>query len=133
MDQIHRVLVVDDEPSIQLALRELLDFEGYDVRAASDGREALHILADWRPEAILLDLMMPVMDGSAFRAALRERGRDLAAIPIIVLSGARDTATQAEALGAIAHITKPFNLDDVLAALAAVSPSATTSAFHRAP
>lgn len=118
--QRHRVLVVDDEQSIQAALTDLLEFEGYEVRAAHDGQEALEILSAWRPEAILLDLMMPVMDARAFCLALHARSDDSAAIPLIVLSGARDTAIQARAIGASAHITKPFDIDDLLDVLAAV-------------
>lgn len=75
----------------------MLDLEGYEVRAAGDGREALRILSDWRPEAILLDLMMPVMDGCQFAAELRkvDAWRD---IPVIVITAKDLTAEDRRAL-----------------------------------
>ena len=66
-----RVLVVDDDLSIQGFLAEALADEGYGVRTAANGREALAILREWRPDLILLDLMMPEMDGWEFRGEQR--------------------------------------------------------------
>jgi CheY-like chemotaxis protein len=108
-----RVLVIDDDEVIRGFLCEALEDDGYDVRAAADGREALGLLRAWRPDLILLDLMMPVMDGWAFREA--QRGEpSLADIPVIVLSAVRDLSARATALGAAALVAKPFDLDALL-------------------
>lgn len=109
----HRVLVVDDERGIQIVLQEILELEGYAVRVASDGAEALAALAQWRPHVILLDLMMPRMDGSAFRAEQQDLASDLRDIPVVVVSGARDAQQRADAVQAAALIPKPFDLDDI--------------------
>ena len=63
-----RVLVVDDDPTMRDFLTQALGYDGFDVRTAADGWEVLGILAAWRPLVILLDLMMPVLDGWGFRA-----------------------------------------------------------------
>ena len=113
MSEQHRVLVVDDERGIQIVLQEILELEGYVVRLASDGLEALDALTEWRPHVILLDLMMPRMDGSAFRAEQQELAEDVRSIPVIVVSGAHDAQQRADAVQAAAFIPKPFDLDHI--------------------
>ncbi len=98
---------------LELALAD----EGYDVRAAPDGRAALALLETWRPHLILLDLMMPVLDGWGFRA------RQLATpgaedLPVIILSAARDM--RVESLRPAAVVPKPFNLELLLDRVAAL-------------
>lgn len=117
MAERRRVLVVDDDATIREALAIVLAEEGYEVRAAEDGRAALEVLRDWRPDVILLDLMMPVMDGWTFRQEQR-RLENAADVPVIVLSGARDARASAEQVGAVAAIAKPFDLDVLLARVA---------------
>jgi two-component system, OmpR family, response regulator MprA len=117
MGERGRVLVVDDEELIRESLEAALDDEGYTVRTAADGIQALAVLAGWRPDVILLDLMMPEMDGPAFRRAQVERALH-SEVPVIVLSGARGMHDCAERIGAVLAIAKPFGLDDVLAAVA---------------
>lgn len=113
MSEQHRVLVVDDERGIQIVLQEILELEGYAVRIASNGKEALDALTAWHPDVILLDLMMPHMDGSAFRAKQLDLGDDVRSIPVIIVSGARDAQQRAEAVQAAAFVPKPFDLDDI--------------------
>jgi CheY-like chemotaxis protein len=108
-----RVLVVDDDPSIQGFLAEALSDEGYDVRAAANGREALTIVREWRPDLILLDLMMPEMDGWAFRAEQRAMP-GVSDVPVIVLSATRDLATKARDLEPAQVFAKPFDLEALL-------------------
>lgn len=108
-----RVLVVDDDALIRDTLATALGDEGYSVRVASDGRAALDTLDGWRPDVIVLDLMMPVMDGSAFRAAQRT-SRDVAHIPVIVLSAAHEVHARAAGLDAAAVFPKPFDLTELL-------------------
>jgi CheY-like chemotaxis protein len=124
-----RVLLVEDEDSIGQVISDVLVLEGYEVRIARNGREALDILGGWLPRLILLNLMMPVMDGWAFRAAQRQLAGDAARVPVIVLSGAREARARAAELGAVEALSKPFDLSQVLAAVERwiePSPSAAT-------
>jgi CheY-like chemotaxis protein len=112
-----RILVVEDEDAIGQVMVDVLADEGYEVRRARNGREALAMLHAWLPRLILLDLMMPVMDGWAFRAEQRRLSGGAAAVPVIVLSGAREARARAAELGAVEALSKPFNLGDVIAAV----------------
>lgn len=111
-----RVLLVDDDEAIRYVVAEALLDEGFSVRTASDGQQALALLANWRPDVIVLDLMMPGMDGWAFRAEQRARGLALD-IPLVVLSASRRAPDSAEELGAAAVLAKPFELDLFLATI----------------
>jgi CheY-like chemotaxis protein len=103
------VLVVDDEVDIRQAVAEVLSDEGYRVIAAGDGREALDKTRQLHPNLILLDLMMPRMNGWEFREA-QKHDPDVSGIPVIVLSAlGRDSRVDAEAF-----LQKPFDLDDLL-------------------
>ena len=113
-DDRHRVLILEDDEQIATVLEDTLREEGYEVRCVPNGREGLALLAQWSPDVIILDLMMPVLDGPSFRAAQRQLPPATAEVPVIVLSGARDARAQAEAMAAAAAIAKPFELDDVL-------------------
>jgi two-component system, chemotaxis family, chemotaxis protein CheY len=108
-----RVLVVDDDPSIQGFLAEALADEGYEVRTAGNGREALVVLHGWRPDLILLDLMMPEMDGWAFRAEQRTLP-EAATVPVIVLSATRDLDAKTRDLEPAQVFSKPFDLELLL-------------------
>jgi CheY-like chemotaxis protein len=119
-----RVLVVDDDSMIRVTLAEALEDEGYKVETAGHGREALEVLGGWRPDVIILDLMMPIMDGWAFRAEQMRRG--LAEnVPVVVLSAARTAGDAARALAAQEWVQKPFDFDALLNSIARVArPSA---------
>jgi len=114
------VLVVDDDPDILEAVCDILEGEGYRVARARNGREALERLDEEKPILILLDLMMPVMDGLAFARALRGRERDRS-IPIVVISADGDPQ-KAAALGARGFLAKPFDIDALLAEVASLAP-----------
>lgn len=107
------VLVVDDDPDILEALAEILEGEGFVVRRARNGKEALDRLEPDPPRLILLDWMMPVMDGGEFAQNLRKRP-SVANIPIIVLSADRNVGARAREVGAVGHLAKPFELTDLL-------------------
>jgi CheY-like chemotaxis protein len=116
MAEARRVLLVEDDAAIRHVVAEALADEGYAVREATDGRRALEHLAGWQPDLIVLDLMMPGMDGRAFRAEQRARG--LAAdAALVVLTAGRHAAGAGAELGAAAVVAKPFDLDDLLAAI----------------
>ena len=105
------LLVVDDDVDIVQTLGLCLRAEGYRVALARNGREALDQLQPERPDAILLDLMMPVMDGWQFAAELKARGLKT---PLLILSADNAVEKHAGALEAQAHLGKPFDLDELL-------------------
>jgi two-component system chemotaxis response regulator CheY len=107
------ILVVDDDPAIRDVVVDILEMSEYAVRTASNGAEALDEVRQRPPAAILLDLMMPVMNGWEFLRHCRGDAA-CAGVPIVVMSAARDAATAADELGAHAFLPKPFELDDVL-------------------
>jgi CheY-like chemotaxis protein len=113
------ILVVDDAPDIRLILSVALRDVGYGVETAVDGQDALKLLRSTtrQPCVILLDLMMPVMDGWAF---LTEQQADeaLAAIPVIIVSAIPTTLEAAQAAGARAVLRKPLDFDALRAQVA---------------
>jgi two-component system chemotaxis response regulator CheY len=110
------ILVVDDDPDILQTLALCLSTEGYRILVASNGREALDVLEKEKPSVILLDLMMPVMDGWQFVAALEERGKRN--MPLLILSADRAVQGHAHKLRASGHLAKPFDLEDLLVKVA---------------
>ncbi len=102
------VLVVDDEPDLREALQDLLELDGYDVRCAEGGAEALEQVQTARPQLIILDLMMPQMNGEEFLAELERR--DLRrGILILILTADGSARAKAARLGADMGIAKPFD------------------------
>ncbi len=114
-DDSTSVLVVDDEPQVVWMLQFSLDAEGYQTLTARDGRAALAQLKEHHPQLMLLDIMMPVMDGWSVLEELQGLPEDERPRVIVVSarSSLRDRAKAAE-LGADAFVAKPFNVDDLL-------------------
>ena len=110
------VLVVDDEPMIRTFLRIGLEDEGYSVETACDGAEALDKADVRRPHAVILDIMMPGMDGWEFLSTWCTRPAEGRA-PVLVMSAVEDRE-RAQVLGAVDFFHKPFDLDVLLARLA---------------
>jgi len=110
------VLIVDDEAAIRDSLRMILEFEGYRVDEAASGAQALVRVADRLPDAVMLDIKMPEMDGLELLKRLRERGYDM---PVLMISGHADVATAVEATrrGAYDFFEKPLQRERVLLAL----------------
>lgn len=108
-----RILVIDDEPQIHRFLTPALDAAGYDARRADSGQEGLRAIALWSPDAVLLDLGLPDMDG---KEVLR-RAREFYAGPILILSARDKEAEKIEALdlGANDYVEKPFGVGELLA------------------
>jgi len=104
-------MVVEDDHLIREAIAEALDEEGFEVLEAANGREALDKLHGERASLVLLDLMMPVMDGWQFREA-QLHDPELSDIPVVVLSAVRDTKVSAER-----HFSKPCDIDDLIDAV----------------
>jgi two-component system response regulator MprA len=106
------VLVVDDDPDILQTLALCLSTEGYGVVMAANGKEALDVLRREKPAIILLDLMMPVMDGWQFVSEMDQRGWRKA--PLLILSADRAVQGHATHLNADAYLAKPFDLEELL-------------------
>ena len=122
-----RILVVDDDRSVRESLRRSLTFNGYDVDLASDGEEALGQVAAVRPDALVLDVMMPRLGGLEACRRLRAGGDD---VPILVLT-ARDSVEDRVAgldAGADDYLPKPFALEELLARLRALLRRSTNPA-----
>jgi two-component system response regulator MprA len=115
------ILVVDDDTNIQATLRALLEDEGYDVVAACDGIDALDRLERERPSLILLDLMMPRMDGYTFAAELERRGLH-PGIPIILLTAGGVARQAAARVHAEAYAEKPFSVAGLLDTVDRLAP-----------
>ena len=107
------VLVVEDDETIREVLTDALSDEGYTVRAVTHGREALGVLAEWRADLIVLDLMLPILDGWGF---LEERRRLGVAegVPVVVVSASRRGPSALGVDGVAAVLAKPFTLDELL-------------------
>ena len=110
-----RILIVDDEPSIIVPLQFLMEQNGYEVIVAFSGEEAMESIAEDPPDLILLDIMLPVIDGFEVCQRVRENF-DWQKIPIILITAMGSEANVAKglALGANAYITKPFSNADVV-------------------
>jgi two-component system response regulator MprA len=114
-----RILVVDDDRAVRESLRRSLQFNGYEVDLAADGQQAIEALGARRPDAMVLDVMMPRLDGLEVCRRLRGTGDDL---PILVLT-ARDAVSDRVAgldAGADDYLPKPFALEELLARLRAL-------------
>jgi two-component system chemotaxis response regulator CheY len=109
-----RVLVIEDEGLIATIVVDLLTDEGYEVERMHNGRSALVLVQIWTPCLILLDIMMPVMDGQRFLREL-ERLQPLAAIPVVVVSGAGGPMLANLGMRVADVIRKPFDVDRLVA------------------
>ena len=110
----HPVLIVEDDPAIRAVLAETLLDDGYQVLTAENGAEALGALAHVHPCLILLDLMLPVMDGFQFRVTQRLMP-SLATIPVVVLSAFPANVETVAELDAAAYLSKPVRLERLVA------------------
>ena len=114
-----RILVADDDPAVRESLRRSLSFNGYDVVTAADGQEALDQIAADRPDAVVLDLMMPRLDGLQACRTLRSQGDDLPVLMLTARDGVADRVAGLDA-GADDYLPKPFALEELLARLRAL-------------
>ena len=113
------VLVVDDDKAVRESLRRSLEFNGYAVSLASDGAEALAGISGIGPDVVVMDVMMPRLDGIETTKALRQAGND---VPVLVLTARDAVGDRVEGLdaGADDYLTKPFALQELLARLRAL-------------
>jgi two-component system OmpR family response regulator len=111
-----RVVVVDDEASLSDLLGMALRYEGWDVRTAADGHSALSIIREFRPDVVVLDVMLPDIDGLQVLKRMRADGRD---VPVLFLTAkdALDDRIAGLTAGGDDYVTKPFSLEEVVARL----------------
>ena len=114
-----RVLVVEDSPDLAFGLRTNLEIEGYEIRVAGDGRTALREFDEFRPDLIVLDLMIPELNGFGVLQAVRERGSN---VPVLILSATAEETAKIRGfrLGADDFVTKPFSVLELLARIEAL-------------
>ena len=118
MNNAHRgrcVLVIEDEPDLRALMALVLEERGYSVLTACDGCQGLELLGSNRPDVILLDMKMPVMDGWEFARRYRATYEDRA--PIVVLTAAEDPRARADEIGAAKALGKPVELDTLFATI----------------
>ncbi|HEX7243621.1 MAG TPA: response regulator transcription factor, partial [Longimicrobiaceae bacterium] len=114
-----RILVVEDNPDLAFGLRNNLEIEGYEVEVAGDGLRGFARVQDWRPELVILDLMLPGLDGYRVLRAIREEGID---VPVLILTARGEEADKVRGfrLGADDYVTKPFGVLELLARVEAL-------------
>lgn len=114
-----RIVVVDDEPSITDAVATALGYEGFDVAEAHGGRDALDLVLDLRPDLVILDVMLPDLDGMTLLRRLRQDGID---VPVLFLTARDEPSDRVEGLvaGGDDYVTKPFTLAEVVARVHAI-------------
>ncbi len=107
-----RILIVEDEQDVAVLVADVLDLEGYEARISS-GEDALKHVLEFKPALVLLDLMMPVVDG--FEVARRLRARDdTRVVPIIVMTAMHGAPARARELGAQGCVAKPFDIGELI-------------------
>jgi two-component system response regulator MprA len=114
-----KVLIAEDDRSVRQSLQRALRYEGYDISLAVDGAEALESIKDDRPDALILDIMMPYVDGLSVCRRVRSKGDDL---PILMLTAKHEISDRVAGLdaGADDYLVKPFALEELLARLRAL-------------
>lgn len=124
MTTTHTVLIAEDDPEIRTALERILNYEKYQVLTAKDGAEALEAVSTHRPDAVILDVMMPFVDGLAVCRKMREKGDRT---PVLMLTARQEVPDRVAGLdaGADDYLPKPFDLDELLARLRALLRRAT--------
>jgi two-component system, OmpR family, response regulator MprA len=126
MSDGHRILVVEDDRSVRDALERALSFEGYAMTTARDGAEALSVVLNGLPELVVLDVMMPHVDGLEACRRIRAKGID---VPILILTARSEVTDRVAGLdaGADDYLVKPFALEELLARVRALLRRSTAS------
>jgi DNA-binding response OmpR family regulator len=121
---VNHILIVDDDPAIRDVVSDILEMSDYCVKTASNGAEALDTIRVDRPAAVLLDLMMPIMDGWEFLREYKGQAA-VAPVPVVIMSAAQDASQVAGQLGAQAFLAKPFEIETILAIVGRVATQAS--------
>ena len=115
IERMPRVLLVEDAPFLRYAFGRLLRLQGFDVREANDGQDALDCVSEFKPQLVLTDLMMPVMSGLELISKLQSRA-DTANIPVVAITAdaTSEAERQAREAGVVDFITKPIDLPELI-------------------
>ncbi len=108
-----RILVVEDQPDVAQLIEVVLRSEGHTVAVAPDGAQGLMMSRDWKPDLILMDIMLPGVDGGTLISRLRQEAETVN-LPIIAMSASRTLRDRSEELEADALLSKPFDVDALL-------------------
>jgi DNA-binding response OmpR family regulator len=127
------VLVVDDEPTIAEVVSRYLERAGYSTRVATDGTHALQDMAQHRPDLVVLDLMLPGIDGLEVMRRMRERDPERVAVILLTAKGEESDRVIGLRLGADDYVVKPFSPAELVARVDAVLRRVDTSPVHEAP
>ena len=113
------VVVAEDDPSVRTAVERVLDLEGYQVQTANDGNSALELIVSSKPHAVVMDVMMPFIDGLTVTRELRQRGNRT---PVLLLTARHEVGDRVAGLdaGADDYLVKPFAVDELLARVRAL-------------
>jgi two-component system response regulator MprA len=125
-----RILVVDDEPAVREAVERALRLEGHDVALAADGSQALHALGVWPPDAVVLDVLMPRVDGLELCRRMRDRGDRTPVLMLTARDAVSDRVSGLDA-GADDYLVKPFALEELLARVRALLRRASPESDRR--
>ena len=111
--QKKRILVIEDEPHIAEALRLNLTLQGYEAEVAADGEKGVNLWRSWKPDMVVLDIMMPILDGFSVLKIIRNENER---IPVLILSARGDTKDKIKGLkyGVDDYLSKPFDLEEFL-------------------
>ncbi len=122
------ILVVDDEPALRELIRQMLEIGGYAVQEARDGEEALDMIDEEPPDAVILDVMMPEMDGITVCKTLRANQATVS-LPIVMLSGKtqREAVAEGLAAGANKYLCKPASFEELMGSLEEVLSATAVS------
>ena len=116
-----KVLIADDEPALRALLRTNLSFEGFETLTASNGEEALKVIREEAPDVVLLDVMMPVMDGWEVLEELSKSENRHARVILVTAKASSEAQLQGWELGCDEYLTKPFDLDVMIERIVEVS------------
>ncbi|PCJ54634.1 MAG: hypothetical protein COA73_14260 [Candidatus Hydrogenedentota bacterium] len=119
---VQKILVIDDEPSICLTFKHLLEEEGYRVQVADNGISGMKIVREWNPDMVITDLMMPEQDGFH---TIREIRKSNSCMPIIAMSALANPADVEDSMkaGALCYVSKPVDIATLLKIIENMSPS----------
>lgn len=126
-----KVLIADDEPALRSLLKTNLSFEGFETLTASNGEEALRVIRDEAPDVVLLDVMMPVMDGWQVLEELSKNENRQTKVILVSAKATSEAQLQGWELGCDEYLTKPFDLDDMIERIMEVAERSTAQSQER--
>lgn len=131
MPESPKVLIADDEPALRSLLKTNLSFEGFETLTASNGEEALRVIREEAPDVVLLDVMMPVLDGWQVLEELSKSDNRHTRVILVTAKADSEAQLQGWELGCDEYLTKPFDLDDMIERIVEVTDRDAASTEER--